>query len=285
MVHTQRSAQPQGQMRDIPIWLTIPIVLLCLGGGAYLVYGMFTANDKPGKQELSADEAKARGIQPGAVRGAARQAPGAGGSRWTGGGGTRGQAPARDGIVETQRRGGGFSNYTVTAGSALLQIADGRPPQITQMSYPNFLSQEQVLYLFDRRKAIDDPGARSRANVTSEQVQKLNDMPPPETMKATADERKDLLAKFAEWKTAAKDKKADAEKALVGAFDKVAKGRFEETKAYALARIDMVKSILTAEQIQLIRAAPVPPPVAPKPAVAKPAAPAPAGAPSLAAPK
>ena len=115
-------------------------------------------------------------------------------------------------------------------------------------------------------------------------MQKLNDMPAPETMKATADEKKDLLAKFDLWKNAAKDKKADAEKALVAAFDKVAKGRFEETKAYALARIDMVKTILTPEQIQLIRTPATP--AAPKPAVATPAAPAPAaGAPSLAAPK
>ncbi|HSI36017.1 MAG: hypothetical protein ACAI43_01785 [Phycisphaerae bacterium] len=286
MVHTQHGAQPQGQMRDIPIWLTIPIVLLCLGGGAYLVYGMFTANDKPGKQELSAEEAKARGVQSGAVRGVRPGTGGAGGSRWTGGtsGGTRGPAPAKDGIVENQRRGGGMSNYTVTAGTALLQIADGRPAQITQMSYPSFLTQDQAMYLFDRRKAIDDAAARTRANVTAEQVQKLNDMPAPETMKATADEKKDLLAKFDLWKNAAKDKKADAEKALVAAFDKVAKGRFEETKAYALARIDMVKTILTPEQIQLIRTPATP--AAPKPAVATPAAPAPAaGAPSLAAPK
>jgi len=261
MVHAQTTAESR-PTRDIPVWLTIPIVLLCLGGGSYLVYRMVTADDRMKPREITRDQAKEKGLTGGGpvrVPGMGRNpgTPGGntgGGSRWRG---AAGPAVAVDGVTETLRKGTS-SNYTVAAGSARMEVVYATPTQPTiTLSYANFLpailNAEQYRYLEIRKEVIESKRVQQSANVTAEQIAKLDQMPKPAPMKATAEDLQRLTAALDAWKSAPADKKAAAEKSLVATLDEVAKNRFEETKSYATMRVEMIKSILTADQINQLR--------------------------------
>ncbi len=270
--------------RDIPIWLTTLAVLLCLGGGTYLI--VWFLNDKQSDPVvITGDKAAEK------LKGAAMRMPGmgfgggrTGGGQWNGGGNnTRGQIPApvtRDGVQEL-RRGGTGSAYRARAGNAQMEVnIDSKNREEVDLKYGTLLSAEQAEYLMIRYRLVQDSSMQTFLKLTEEQIQKLKNVPPPEGMKASADEKAQLLELFRKWKSTPdkpSSEKAAAEKSLVTALDDIGKKRLDDTRAYAISRVDAVKSALTADQFKLLKDGarpPAPPPAAP--AITPRPAPAPA---------
>jgi hypothetical protein len=254
----------QPKTRDIPVWLTGLVLILCVIGGGWLVRwytrdgGAQTVDVPLESPAAAAAAAKFRGPLAG-------YAPNGGRPQRAGqpGGGTG------DGVRSAGR---GNDAWSVRAGEATMYVALNRRGQLDLS--PSYVRQaltpEQAQVLLMRRRLLMDPSAREQVKLTESQLEALKKVDDFRGMVMDAADRAKLGQLFEAWRTAPGDKTA-AERALVAGLAETAKRCAAPTKAFDAGRVEQVKKILTPEQVKrfnegLVPAVPGAAPPQPQPA-------------------
>jgi hypothetical protein len=269
----------QPKTRDIPIWLTGVVLILCVVGGGWLVR-WYTRD--PGAQAIEVPlEDPATAAAAAKFRGPlAGYAPG-GSAR-----------PQRDGsfvgnVVGVRAFGNSGNAWIVRSGEATMHVSVGRKGEVDLN--PSYVQQkltpEQAQVLLMRRRLMTDATMREQIQLSAQQLDALGKVAEFRGMVIEPADRAKLTTLFQAWRA----KPGDAtEKPLVAALVDVAKRAAEPTKAFDSSRVEQVRKILTPEQVKRFNegptpqnAAPATPPAAPaaKPVVGTPAAAGRPGAP------
>src|SRR5688572_1537804 len=236
----------QPPVRDIPVWLTLVILLLCIGGGGWLVW-KYTNTNAPGPIVITPSNPRAALVKnwkpedANAANTAALRTP-----RRTP---QQQQDDDSDGIKPlTPNR-----SWRVRAGNAYMSVSVGRKGDLElSTNYRSFYTPEQNTLVIMRQRLLQDQAMRDMIKLTDEQLDKLKKVPPPEGMKMSDDEKKKLIDLFNAYRAAANNPKAmeAAEKAVVAALDEIGKKRFEETKTYMVNRVQAIQTAMTPDQIK-----------------------------------
>jgi hypothetical protein len=237
MIETQ-----EAKTRDIPIWLTALVMLLCIGGGAWLIRWYMKDH---GSQvvDVPLDHAQAA---------AARnyKGPLAG---FRAGGAGRALDDMMSGPVDGVRASGNRGNaWIVRSGKATMYVSLDRKGELdVNPSYvKQELTDEQQQMLLLRRRLLTDTALRGQLQVSDEQVAKLKKVADFRGMVIDAAERARLSQLFDAWRKAAAANRAQAEKALVAGLAEVATKAAEPTKAFDAKRVAEVKAVLTPDQLK-----------------------------------
>ncbi|MDB5320731.1 MAG: hypothetical protein JWN40_2362 [Phycisphaerales bacterium] len=272
----------ESKTRDIPIWLTGLVLLLCIGGGGWLI--MWYMRDNPNRV-VEIPEDKNTVNFAGAGRGAWKnQAAGVGLA-----GGPR---AARINLDADGIQPSGRSSFRVKVGNTVMLVnssGSNRYDFIPQ--YLNARTPEEAELTVMRMSLLGDPNWREHLKVTEEQLAQLrNKVPAPQTMKLELDDRNRLATLWKTYQDGSAAVKVEAEKKFLAAVDEIGKKNTPAFKQYEAARAAAIKAALTPEQIKMYRsvgggkapaANPKPaavPADAPVVAPAAPAVPAPAAA-------
>jgi len=262
----------ESKTRDIPIWLTGMVLLLCIGGGGWLI--LWYLRDNPNRvvdipQEKAASYATGGG--------------GGGKAFRTGGAGQTGPRlprinPNADGIQASSA-----TSYRAKVGNTLILInSNGGNRTDFVPQYLNARTAEEADLSMMRMMLLSDSNWREHLNLTEEQLTQLRKkVPPTQVMKLDPQDSLRLAGLWKTYQTAASAAKVAAEKAFLAAVDEIGKKNIPAYKEYEAKRAEAIKSALTPEQIKLYRSAggSKAPPANPKAAApAAPAAPAPAAA-------
>jgi Spy/CpxP family protein refolding chaperone len=259
----------QSKTRDIPIWLTGMVLLLCIGGGGWLI--MWYMRDNPNRVvEIPEDKS-------------VNYATGNGGRAWRTQG--AGQAapririnPDADGIQASSK-----TSYRAKVGNTLILInSNGGNRTDFVPQYLNARSPEQADLSMMRMSLLSDSNWREHLKLTEEQLAQLrNKVPPPQVMKLDPQDSLRLAGLWKTYQNAVSSAKPAAEKAFLAAVDEIGKKNIPAYKEYEAKRAEAIKAALTPEQIKLYRSAggtKAPPRSNPKPGVSPVVTPTPAAA-------
>ena len=255
--------------RDIPVWLTGIVLILCVLGGGWLIR-WYTRDGGAQTVEVPLED-------PATLAAAAKfrgplsdYAPG-----------RNGRAPQRDDATPAKvdgvrSSGNSGSAWIVRAGDATMYVSVDKRGQLdVNPSYVRqTLTPEQAQVLLMRRRLLTDAGVREQVKLTDDQLAALKKVDDFRGMVMDAADKSKLGQLFQAWRAAQGDKSAP-ERALVAALADAAKRCVEPTKAFDAGRVEQVRKILTPEQVRLFNggapvAVPVPAAPAAKPAGSKP---------------
>jgi hypothetical protein len=233
----------QQPVRDIPVWLTAIILLLCIAAGGWLVRWTLQ-QDKPGEFVTLADDK----LPPAVVK-AARPggplAPG-GASRPP-----RNVVSTADGIHE-QKNG-----WRINAGNTVMQVNPGRrggPNEVNVYYAPQLRTAEEAELAMIRMSILSDSNWRDALKITDAQMAKLKAVPVATGMKIDDPDKARLADLFKAWQTtkdtAAKDAAA---KTLTTALADIGKKCEAPTKQHEAARARAVQDALTPQQLAQYR--------------------------------
>jgi hypothetical protein len=253
----------QPKTRDIPIWLTGVVLILCIVGGGWLV--RWYSRD-PGTQAIEvpledqaavAANARVRG-QLGMPGGNARAQRDAGFF-----------AAAVDGVKASGTSG---KAWIVRSGDATMYVSQGRNGQLDLN--PSYVTQkltpEQAQVLMMRRRLMTDAAMREQIQLTAQQLESLRKVEDFRGMVIEPTDRAKLTSLFQAWRTSPGDA---TEKPLVAALAEVAKRAAGPTQAFDASRVEQVRKIITPDQVKRFNEGPAPQPGTPAtPATAKPVA-------------
>ena len=228
-------------VRDIPVWLTAVILLLCIGGGGFLVW-KYASTNTPEPITIAPGNPRTALVKNYRPEGATERTA------------KKTQDDDTDGIKAlTPNR-----SWRVRAGNAYMFVNLSRKNELEiSPNYRSIYTPEQNQLVIMRQRLLQDDAMRDFLKVTPDQLAKLRSVPPPEGMKMPPDEKKKLTDLFEAFRSATDSAaQASAEKAVVAALDEIGKKRFEETKAYMLKRVEAIQSALTPDQINLFNKGP-----------------------------
>jgi hypothetical protein len=233
----------ESKTRDIPIWLTGMVLLLCIGGGGWLI--MWYMRDNPNRV-VEIPEDKSANYAMGNA----------------------------DGIQASSK-----TSYRAKVGNTLILInstGTNRTDFVPQ--FLNALTPEQAELSMMRMSLLSDANWREHLKLTEEQLNQLrNKVPQPQQMKLDQNDRNRLGGLWKTYQDASASAKPAAEKSFLAAVDEIGKKNITAYKQFAATRAEAIKAALTPEQITLYRSAggTKPPPANPKPAVTPVATPTP----------
>src|SRR5258706_2042466 len=249
----------QSKTRDIPIWLTGLVLLLCIGGGGWLI--MWYMRDNP-NHVVEIPEDKTANYAAGG-KGAWRNA--SGGNQ----GGTRLPKinPDADGIQASGR-----SSFRAKIGNTLMLINSSGSNRYDFVLQPlNARTAEEAEMSVMRMSLLSDANWREHLKLTEEQLTQLRSKvpPPQQAIKLDVNDRNHLPGLWKTYQDAAAAVKPGAEKAFLAAVDELGKKNIAAFKQYEATRTEAIKAALTPEQIKLYRSVggTKAPAAAPKPAV------------------
>jgi hypothetical protein len=232
------TAQPK--TRDIPVWLTGIILLLCIGGGGYLI--RWYLQDKGSVVEIPDDQV----VVP---------SKSGGRSAWRGqlavmNGGVRPDARNRnaDGVHPSGRN----SFRAKTGGTVMLinQSGSGRYDFIPQYQNPRTAEEAELTML--RMSVLADATWRQTLNVTEEQLKDLRKkVPAPQSPRLDGADQARMTELWKAYQGASTADKPAAEKKLLAAVDEIGKKNLTTFHQFEANRAQAIKAILTPEQIKL----------------------------------
>jgi len=255
----------QPKTRDIPIWLTGVVLILCIVGGGWLVRwytrdaGTLAVDVPLEDQSTVAANAKVRTqlALPGGNPRAQRDL---------------GFAAAVDGVKASGNSG---KAWIVRSGDATMYVSQGRNGQLDLN--PSYITQkltpEQAQVLMMRRRLMTDAAMRDQIHLTAEQLEALRKVEDFRGMVIEPTDRAKLTSLFQAWRTAPGDA---TEKPLLAALVDVAKRAATPTQAFDASRVEQVRKIVSPDQVKRFNEGPTPqgtpatPPSTAKPIAAKP---------------
>jgi len=249
----------ESKTRDIPIWLTGMVLLLCIGGGGWLIM-WYMRGDNPNRvveipEEKSVNYATGNGGKAWRTQGAGQASP------------RIRINPDADGIQASSK-----TSYRAKVGNTLILInSNGGNRTDFVPQYLNARTPEQADLSMMRMALLSDSNWREYLKLTEEQLTQLRSkVPAPQTTKLDAADTSRLASLWKTYQNAASAEKPAAEKSFLAAVDEIGKKNTPAYKEYEAKRAEAIKAALTPEQIKLYRSAggtKAPPPANPKPAV------------------
>jgi hypothetical protein len=240
-------AATEGQApRPLPLWASIPIILVCLTAGGWIIHWYVGSH-------LNADEAHVLGDVPARVPAVFRPGnnkPGGGNWNWLVGGGGRG--------IRQQQPGNGrdaYEAFTEHARATFINNAKGQPGVnltygASQQAYA-FVPDDVRKTIYATDRLVKDNKYTEAIKLSQADVGQLRRLSRPAMTVVPAD-RSTLLTDFAAYKAAKPDARAAAQTKLLADLDAVAQRSQEPTRqamTEAAAKINAIVS--TAQWAQL----------------------------------
>lgn len=235
---------------QLPIWLSLLIILLCLGGGGWFLWNTFMASDVRVSRVDVDPNAPPNSESPRAgdgARGGGGPPPGMrrdGGPRPYRGQGSEAIALLRD------------RAWSVRAGSVYLRLNRDRGgtwyPSISFADY-RFLPEGQRDLLAIRRYVIEYNHIQQRLGTTPEQVDALKAMGDGGRLALLPDEQALLLSRWNAVVAASEAGHEAAAQAMLDELRRVGGEAIQRIQPEAVARVTEIARILSAEQITAYR--------------------------------
>jgi len=238
----------ESRTRDIPIWLTGLVLLICVVGGGWTLLWYMKSDARP-LVDIPEDKVMAQGN----------------GKAW------RGALAGGANVPRVDRNADGVQPYgrnsfRVKIGNTVMLANYGGNGRVDlQPQYhTNYTAEESELITL-RMSILGDPTWRDYLKVTDAQLEQLRKVPTPQSLKFDDAERSKMMSLWKAYHDGASAQKPAAEKALLAALDDYGKKNIAAYKAYEANRAAAIKGALTPDQIKMYRSAGKTPP---KPAAA-----------------
>jgi hypothetical protein len=231
----------ESKTRDIPVWLTGIVLILCIAGGIWMVR-WYTHDAGPRTVVVPLEDSAT-------VSAAAKfRNP------------SNGNAPANPNAEGVRSSGNRKDAWVVRAADATMYVSRNRAGQfdLSPAYVHQALTPEQAQVLMMRRRLLMDASAREQIKLTEQQLDALRKVEDFRGMIVTPIDKVNLANLFKAWHDSGGDKAAE-EKALVAALADVAKRSAEPTRAFDASRVEQVRKILTAEQVKQLNQGLTPP--------------------------
>lgn len=254
----------ESKTRDIPLWLTALVILLCIGGGAWLVKWYMQAQPRQ-VVEIPDDKVQAkpagngwRGTFNNGINGFARN------------NGSRGPRDINANGVQPW----GANSFRIKTGDTVMTVNYSGDKFDISPRYLNVQKVEGAELVMMRLGILTNADLREYLKVTEDQLAKLRAVPLPRSETLDKADKEQLSELWKAYHSATGDTKAAAEKKLLAAVDEIGRKNRAATVAFEVNRAEMVRAAVTPEQIKLYQAsggnvpakkepAATPPPVAP----------------------
>jgi Spy/CpxP family protein refolding chaperone len=236
----------ESKTRDIPVWFTGLVLLLCIGGGGWLItwYMRDTSHQVVDIPEDKTAPANFNG------KGWRPFATGNGNNGGNNGGNQGGQKLPRfnanaDGIQQSSRQ-----SYQARVGETIMNINARANGFDFIPRYQNSQTPEQLELAGMRLAILTDATWRENLKITDEQLKKLRNAAAQTMQLDPADRRRltDLWKAYLDGPAAGK---AAAEKNFLAAVVEIGKKNGEPFKQQEAKRIEAIKAALTPEQIEI----------------------------------
>jgi hypothetical protein len=210
----------------LPTWLSIPIILICLGGGGWIIH-WYVMTDP------ISHESKILGDPPAQVQWPAGP----------GGGRNRGLPPRRI----QDRTGGRYEAFTEQA-HADVTVANGKATfhLIAYMNYA-FVPDEPKKTIFAARNLIRDATRTAALKLTPNQINKLRGLTWTLTMVVKPEDKELLGKQLAQYVAAAEKDRPAAEIQALKTLDEIAARSTEATRQEAIDHANQINSIITPD--------------------------------------
>lgn len=232
MLTAPSTSTNQQDSNTLPVWLSIPIILICLAGGGWIIH-WYVMTD-PLSHEVR-------------ILGDAPPAP----AQWTGPGGGNNFNPRF--ITE---RNGRYDARTEEARMAVT-LTNGKLKWniITYLgSYP-FVPEDAKNTIFSARWIVSAGNERvvTALKLTPDQVKRLKGLVPQINMEVSPSDRAELAALMEAYIQAPDSQRPAIEPKVLEALDAVAQKSQPATRQMAVERAAQINAIITPEQWQLSR--------------------------------
>jgi hypothetical protein len=221
---------PNDQVRPIPIWASLLVIILCLGGGGWIMhwYVMTDALSHESKLLEPAASASTPNPRPTAAQRAAMNAQ-----------------PAN---VPAVRKQDDNLWWVHAPEAAMLVDTHASPPTIKVINYTNyeFVPQDTRNLIISARRIARDDAVAKNLGLTDDQVSKMRGLTGQIGMVTEQADQDSLKTLWTAYDSA--QSKPAAEAALVQGLTAIARKSVDRTKQAASDRADKIKSVLTADQ-------------------------------------
>ncbi len=234
--------------REVPAWVFVLVILLCVGGGVGFVYWYFMGPSPVARQvtlkspEEIAAETRQRPERPARAQRGERNRP-------------QIQAPTRarptPSALELVSERGNQRTYRVRGRSLVLEVVDRRNGEdrfTFRTSGRQLLNDEQVALASLRWRIMRDAAAAKYLNVQDWQMERLRQVEPNSAVVSEADQAqvKALWAELDVWSGRVDDNRV---RRLVALLDEVGQRAEQATRARLAEQVERIKTILTPEQL------------------------------------
>jgi hypothetical protein len=236
----------ESKTRDIPLWLTALVILLCIGGGAWLVKWYMQAQPRQ-VVEIPDDKVQAKPAANG-WRGAFNN--GNNGSGFTRNNGIRNQRDINANGVQPW----GANSFRIKTGDTVMTVNYSGDKFDISPRYLNVQKVEGAELVMMRLGILTNADLREYLKVTEDQLAKLRAVPLPRSETLDKSDKQELSELWKAYHSADGSAKAAAEKKLLAAVDEIGKKNRAATVAFEVNRAEMVRAAVTPEQIKLYQA-------------------------------
>lgn len=244
--------------REVPAWVFVIVILLCLGGGVGFVYWYFAGGSPVGReitlkagQENAVNQPRPQGNRGNANRNNVRRQP----------------TPLQMVSAPDDKR-----EYRLRGRSLMLDVVDNRnQPDVFNFrsSGRGLLDADQLEIARLRWRVLNDQPVAKYLNLADWQLAKLRAMDTNNAVIAD-DDRAKVAALWDSQDVWNKPIPPDSQQMLIALLDQIGERSAEATKAKWTANIEAVKSIITPEQLEAMKKMGTPeaktPPMPPPPA-------------------
>ncbi len=238
----------ESKTRDIPLWLTALVILLCIGGGAWLVKWYMQATPR---QVVEIPEDK----NPAPVRGTGfRGFPQAGNNGGNNPRTVRGNFAGNKDINVNGVQSWSNTSYRIKSGDTIMNVNYVGDKFDFSPRYLNVQTVDVAEMIMMRLGIMSNAGWRDYLSVTDEQLAKLRAVPLPRSETLEPADKAQLSELWTAYHGASADAKAAAEKKLLVAVAEVGKKSRLAAVAFDENRAQQVRAALTPEQIEKYKA-------------------------------
>ncbi|HSV15155.1 MAG TPA: hypothetical protein VLI90_12925 [Tepidisphaeraceae bacterium] len=220
-----RISEPQ----PIPIWASVLVILLCLGGGGWIMHWYVTSDPLSHETKL---------LDPGVIPAAPTRTPPS----------ARGNNMAAAQAAPAVRKQDDTSWWVHAPEAAMLIDTKAKPPTIKVINYTNyeFVPQEDRTRIISARRIARDDAVAKSLDLTPDQVTKMRGLTAQIGMVTDPADLENLKNLWTAYDAASN--KPAAETALVQALTATARKSIDKTKQAAAERSAKIKAVLTDEQ-------------------------------------
>jgi hypothetical protein len=216
--------------KQMPIWLSIPVILLCLFSGGWIIH-WYVMTDPVSHESTILGDPVAQTNWPGAGR---IRAVGATGN------------PHR----YVRDRGNGLWEVRTDQARAEAVITNGKPVfrTITYMAYP-FVPDDVKNTIFAARGLMTDPDRTAALKLTPQQIKQLKQLSAPAaiTMAVTPADRAELGNAIEAYVSANAPQRTALETKVLQTLDEVANKSTVATRLQAVERAQQINAIITPD--------------------------------------
>jgi hypothetical protein len=237
----------ESKTRDIPLWLTALVILLCIGGGAWLVKWYMQAQPRQ-VVEIPDDKVQAKPAGNG-WRGSFNN-----GNNGGNGFNNRNSGRNQRDINANGVQPWGANSFRIKTGETVMTVNYSGDKFDISPRYLNVQKVEGAELVMMRLGILTNADLREYLKVTEDQLAKLRAVPLPRSETLDKADKKELSELWKAYHSADGSAKVAAEKKLLAAVDEIGKKNRAATVAFEVNRAELVRAAVTPEQIKLYQA-------------------------------